>query len=443
MAQVFDRNGTYYARFMHNGKDYCRSTKVPVASGSKKAVKEAKERADAELARMLAEVRGRESTDALFDRMLESIERLPESERQPKRITLADRLRHGVTARLAVSEVWQAWLDNPKKRNPSPATIEMYLAYWGRDSVKKHGRQNGTSGFRNWLTKYHEQINWLHEVSPAVAEEYATHLWASGIAPRTYNGAIKFLRSMFTVLKTRAGLATNPWDEMPAQDSETEGRRNFTSEELEKVCAKAEGTLRYWICIGLYTGLRLGDVVTLKWDEIDFRSHRITRRPSKTRRKDKVLTIPLHPVLESMLKELKRTADKGDSHLFAEDAERHQRGQSSTITQRIQEHFRKCGIETTESADDLHRKKAIVRVGFHSLRHSYVSLCAANRVPQVAIQELVGHGSPAMTALYSHAGDEQKEQAIAALPDMSFENAEESEQPRKKTRRRKLAAKPK
>jgi integrase len=248
---------------------------------------------------------------------------------------------------------------------------------------------------------------------------------------------------MFTVLKTRAGLATNPWDEMPAQDSETEGRRNFTSEELEKVCAKAEGTLRYWICIGLYTGLRLGDVVTLKWDEIDFRSHRITRRPSKTRRKDKVLTIPLHPVLESMLKELKRTADKGDSHLFAEDAERHQRGQSSTITQLIQEHFRKCGIETTESADDLHRKKAIVRVGFHSLRHSFVSLCAANRVPQVAIQELVGHGSPAMTALYSHAGDEQKEQAIAALPDMSFENAEESEQPRKKTRRRKLAAKPK
>ncbi len=67
----------------------------------------------------------------------------------------------------------------------------------------------------------------------------------------------------------------------------------------------------------------------------------------------------------------------------------------------------------------------VCRVGFHSLRHSFVSLCAANRVPQVAIMELVGHGSPAMTALYSHAGDEQKLKAITALPTVSFETEED------------------
>ena len=66
-----------------------------------------------------------------------------------------------------------------------------------------------------------------------------------------------------------------------------------------------------------------------------------------------------------------------------------------------------------------------MRVGFHSLRHSFVSLCAANRVPQVAIMELVGHGSPAMTALYSHAGEEQKAKAIAALPALVFSGGEQ------------------
>jgi hypothetical protein len=35
--------------------------------------------------------------------------------------------------------------------------------------------------------------------------------------------------------------------------------------------------------------------------------------------------------------------------------------------------------------------------------------------------ELVGHGSPAMTRLYSHAGDEQKSKAIASLPAVQFE----------------------
>jgi len=83
--------------------------------------------------------------------------------------------------------------------------------------------------------------------------------------------------------------------------------------------------------------------------------------------------------------------------------------------------FESCGIQTTEAPTNGHRRKRIVRVGFHSLRHSFVSLCAANRVPQVAIMELVGHGSPAMTALYSHAGDEQKAKAIAALPAFTFE----------------------
>lgn len=88
------------------------------------------------------------------------------------------------------------------------------------------------------------------------------------------------------------------------------------------------------------------------------------------------------------------------------------------MSKRVQTFFGECGIKTTEKPRNGHRKKAIVRVGFHSLRHSFVSLCAANRVPQVAIMELVGHGSPAMTNLYSHAGDEQKVNAIAALPDV-------------------------
>ncbi len=42
-------------------------------------------------------------------------------------------------------------------------------------------------------------------------------------------------------------------------------------------------------------------------------------------------------------------------------------------------------------------------------------------MPQHAIQELVGHGSPAMTVLYSHADDQQKVEAIRVLPDMAFD----------------------
>jgi integrase len=373
---------------------------------------------------MLAEIRGRESVDALFARLTEALDRLPNAEQHAKRITLAERLRHGVTVCLSLADAWRAWLDNPKKRNPSPATVEMYRAYWGRDTAKKHGMRKVKNGFNNWLAKTHEEVKHLHEITPAIAEEYATHLWQSGVSPRTYNGAVQFLRGMFKALKTRAGLASNVWEELPAQENATEGRRNLTTEELREICAKAEGNLRYWLAIGLYTGLRLGDVVTLRWSEIDFDKHAIERVPSKTRRKGKVITFPLHPVLEAMLRELRAKTDAAAVYLFPEDAVRHARGQSSAITKTIQDHFTACGIQTTEKATGGHRKHAIVRVGFHSLRHSFVSLCAANSVPQVAIQELVGHGSPAMTRLYEYADEGQKAKAIAQLPAVTFEPAQ-------------------
>lgn len=420
MAQVFERSGVWYARFMHNKKDYCRSTGVAVPAEGKKAIEDSKAAAEAELDRMLAEVRGGESVDALFARLIEAIAQLPKREQEPKRITLAERLRQGVEVRLPIADAWQAWLDNPKKRNPSPATVKMYRAYWGHDEAKKHGHRKVKNGFKNWLVTAHPEVTALHEVTPGLAEEYATHLWHSGIAPRTYNGTIKFLRSMFKTLRTRAGLSNDVWADISALENETQGRRNLTTEELTTVCAKAEGDLRYWLAIGLYTGLRLGDVVTLRWDELDFEKHLIRRIPNKTRRKGKVITFPLHPVLESMLRQLRAGTKASAVYLFPEDAATHIKDGAADVSRRIQDHFVACGIQTTEEANGGHRTRAIVRVGFHSLRHSFVSLCAANHVPQVAIQELVGHGSPAMTALYSHADEGQKATAIAALPTMSF-----------------------
>ena len=63
----------------------------------------------------------------------------------------------------------------------------------------------------------------------------------------------------------------------------------------------------------------------------------------------------------------------------------------------------------------------IVRVGFHSLRHSFVSLCAKAKTPLHIIQKIVGHSSPAMTDHYTHSDAEQKRDAITALPGFAIE----------------------
>jgi len=269
------------------------------------------------------------------------------------------------------------------------------------------------------LAEAEPKVEYLHEVTPAMADAYAANIWADKVTARTFNAHVMFLRKMFGDVSTLAGLTQNVWSGVGRQELATESRRELTPAELRKVCGSAQGMLRYMFALGLYTGMRLGDVCLLKWDGVDFSKKCINYTPMKTSRKGRQVRVPIHPVLEAMLVELKQQREKGSEYLLPEAAELYQRDPQQ-MSKQIKALFEANKIKTTEPGPEGRRMNAIVRVGFHSLRHSFVSLCAAKRVPEVAIMELVGHGSPAMTRLYSHAGDEQKVKAVAALPAIAF-----------------------
>ena len=390
MTKIFKnpRSPYYYIRLRVDGKDKWISTKTKDADKAKEIAKEKKKI-----------YRGKTSIDELLKQSQVVLATLPANEQNEKRQEILRNLIRGQAISQPINQAWQAWLDSPQKGNPSEVTIRGYNAIWKR--------------FNKWIAGH--KVKFLHEITGLNAQDYSADLWHSKVSPATYNAHIKFLRAMFNTLKLKAGLILNPWTEIKTMEKATQGRENFTPEELATICSKATGAFRYMIALGLYTGMRLGDVVNLRWENIGKDSISIV--PLKTRRKGKKITMPIHTVLRAMLNELK--AQAGDSgYLFPAEREAYAK-EVSGVTIHFQQFLNDCGIKTTE-AGGAHRRKAIVRKGFHSLRHSFVSLCAANRVPQVAIQELVGHGSPAMTELYSHADFEQKQNAIKALPDIQF-----------------------
>jgi integrase len=379
MATLLKRPGSpyWYLKYMVKGKAYLHSSGTTSKDKAQKMLKKAVED-------LRVKHRSGELTEAVFEQLTEN----------PR-------------AKLAVAEAWQAWTTSPRRRNPTTVTADRYGSHWNQ--------------FSCWLKQNHRGVEFLHEVTPLVAEQFMAHLQSEKVSPNTFNKKRNFLRSMFRALSVQAGLGKNPWDDIPLQSLDTESRRPFTPEELQVVCSRAKGFLRYAIAIGIYTGLRLGDVCTLKWDEFDWETRMIRRVPRKIARKRKELVIPMHPVLDAILREIPHSGSS--PYLFPVEAEVYARNPPQ-ISNNIQKFFGACGIKTTEAPTG-QRQKPIVRVGFHSLRHSFVSLCAANDVPQVAIMELVGHGSPAMTRLYSHAGTAQKVQAIASLPSFSFDHERE------------------
>jgi hypothetical protein len=90
---------------------------------------------------------------------------------------------------------------------------------------------------------------------------------------------------------------------------------------------------------------------------------------------------------------------------------------SSAACKRIQEHFAACGIRTTKpGTGEGTGKRAAVEVGFHSLRHTFVSLCREANAPLAVVEAIVGHSNPAMTRHYTHVSELAAASAVNGLP---------------------------
>jgi integrase len=89
----------------------------------------------------------------------------------------------------------------------------------------------------------------------------------------------------------------------------------------------------------------------------------------------------------------------------------------TALTEAIQAHLKSCGVETTGAREV--GQMPVVKFGFHSLRHSFVSLCRESGAPMAVVQSIVGHSSPAMTLTYQHTSELAAKNAIALLPSIS------------------------
>lgn len=398
MSKVFKRPGRdyYYYRTFKGGQE---SLVCTFETKKAKAQKKADGHAEA--------VRGKFGIDELIEMLIVKLEALPKAERDQRRLEYGNRLIRLQDEKLPIAEAWDRWLKMPNKSrlggNPSANTLRGYSAIWTR--------------FSKWAAA--QKVEHLHELTGRQAQDYMADLWASGVSERTYSAHLKFLRSLFKVLKLQAGLVENPFADIPVMELQTVSKEAFTKEELATICSKASGDWRYLVGIGVYTGLRLVDAVHLKWDNITDRIRVIPRKTSRRKKgRKREVEIMLHSALERLLEELRRLRGGNPSgYLFPKIV-----AQYAKSPQEVSFAFRdflkdKCKIETRAEAEEGdHRKRRASLRGFHSLRHSFVSLCAMSGVPQATTQKLVGHSTAEMTQLYSHTTDAEQKKAINLLP---------------------------
>jgi integrase len=153
--------------------------------------------------------------------------------------------------------------------------------------------------------------------------------------------------------------------------------------------------------------------------------------PNKTARSSnsKPVNVPLHPALRGMLAAIP-TEDRRD-YVLPNTVALYLRN-APELSGKIQAHFQSSGVRTTQPGtgvetvtgtdgkpEERHTgKRAVVEVGFHSLRHSFVSLCRESNAPLSVVESIVGHSNPAMTRHYTHTSEAAAISAVAALPSL-------------------------
>lgn len=336
---------------------------------------------------------------------------------------------------------WQSYLDQHNRPDSGPVTLSQYEGWY--------------EAFARWFEEHHPKTDEngkpiseeLRRVTQEQADRYAGHLLKL-VSATTFNRHMNALALVWRVLEKTARLSFNPWKAIGRKRFSVHSRRELTVEELGKVFNAAQGEMRLLLALGTFCGLRLGDAACLEWGSVDMAKGIISLIPQKTaRRSQKRVTLPIHRTLHAMLEDIPRTLRRG--YVMPAMAARHQ-SFNAALAKDVADLFLSVDIKTNANALTKSEKEALKAemeeakaegkevlmakpkrprarsdCGFHSLRHTFVSLCAAGGVSQSVVQSLVGHGSPAMTQHYTHIAIETAQSAVALLPDVTHTNNKE------------------
>ena len=379
MASLWKKRNSknYYYRFVIKGKPYQGTTR-----------KSNKTQAQRTANKIEAETKQSLNWKVAYDRLLLSLLALPVAEQAKIRLSLAQELLESSGNTLPINDAFDKWLKVPKKRSQSEQTIADYRFTW-----------NSFADFL--LNNYPDTVN-MHEITISIAQAYMNDLWGKNLTERTYNKKLTFIRGIFEKLKKDIGVQDNPFESIPKKQNTTISRAPLSHSQIDQLLITATAEYQTIIYLGAFLGTRLNDAVDMRWENINLNKKEVTYTPFKTESYQREIKVPIFPKLLKHLKSLEKT----NAYLTPTLSTLYKTSNASKVSDTITDLIKSIGIkETTKKRKD-GRGKAASIYGYHSLRHSFVSTCKNNDIPQHIVKAWVAHSTDAVSAIYTHIDSE-------------------------------------
>ena len=238
------------------------------------------------------------------------------------------------------------------------------------------------------------------------------------LSPTTQCEYLILVKQVFTFIRDQAGITKDHFKEVALPKVTREGRETFTESELKDISQYLNGVgkdadiLGPIFFTGINTGLRRGDICTLKGEHVNLKKREIKKKTNKTGNE------VIIPISKNLLKFLEDYPIVKGEPVFKKLFDKYQTSKT-TISFMFNNMLDKLKIDNTEEVEGRQRK--VSRKDAHSLRHSFCFLHAMKLTPLPVLQSMVGHMSKEQTQHYiSHSNEQAKKMAQTIMDDFDF-----------------------
>lgn len=236
------------------------------------------------------------------------------------------------------------------------------------------------------------------DITPHILEQYKGHRRSMIVGDHQVSGArvnreLAVLKTAYTKGIEWDLVMDNPVRKVKFFSEKDRGRTRYLSHiEKESLLAVCPPELRRVVVVALKTGLRQGELLGLKWVDIDSIANTLAVRRSKN---GKMRHVPIHEDVRGILNSLPRIGE----YIFQDGS-----GEPLSRHGRIRTLFDKAVDEA-----------GLRDFRFHDIRRCFASELVMNGADLKTVSELLGHSSTRMTERYSHLTPAHRALAINLL----------------------------
>ena len=247
----------------------------------------------------------------------------------------------------------------------------------------------------------------MKDIKPLTVERVKKNILEAGRSPRTLQYCLATFRQVWNMARGD-GLVSeeSPSKGVKIPTIENKRTRFLSPEEATDLLAYLKSrhpTVHNISFLSLFTGMRFGEIKTLKWSAIDLERGHITIFDAKG---GKTRTAFMTPEVRKMLKG--REKGNPEDLVFPTLDGREYLDTPTTFREAVEV------LELNKGIKDPRQ-----RVVFHTLRHSYASWLAEAGTDIYTIGKLLGHSTVQMSARYAHLGPGVMQEAVKRLPSLT------------------------